>query len=563
LRTLALFAKLTLGEERSVESAAQKNIKEAALQRRGRGRRCFRMERGFNKMTRNIRGIRYAAAGLVTLAAAWSGLATAQESCTCVPATTTRYRVAYDEEEVTRYRLVYQTEMREQTVTRLRPVVETEMRERRYRVARPVTETSEREVRVKVLRPVTTTEMRDRSFDRTTWVEETEERERVHEVLRPVVETTVRRENYVVRRAVDETQYQDRSYVVTEPVTTMRPQTYDVGGYTNQLAYQPGQVRNRLTWLNSGYQIDPATGAAYYQRPGLHWVPTQKPGSYQMQRVYVPNYVTGYVPETTYVNRVVNEQVPVQVRRYVDELETREIPQQTVRYERQQVVEKIPVKVRRPVIERVERQEPVQVTRWQEVEEVRRIPITQTRVEYEERVEQIPVTVTRYERVEEVVQQPVRVGRWTPYTTIVRRPRLVPVEEYSPYVEEAVIDYAPPAASTSASRGTSGKAADQAPSLKQSDAPAPESRQKAPTPAPKAEENKDNELPANNEEEAKDLTEEEAKNKGATGGLNQPSNGNPPKEGTGAGVPGSLGKYTSKSLRPAPATRLASNPSSK
>jgi hypothetical protein len=505
-------------------------------------------------MTRNFRGLRLLALclGTVGITAISGGPAVAQESCGCT--TTARYRVAYDEFEETRYRLVFETEMREHTVTRLRPVTETEMRERRYRVARPVTETSEREYKVKVLRPVTTTEMRDSSYNKTTWVEETEERERVHEVMKPVYETSVRRENYVVRRAIDETQYQDRSYVTTEPHTTLRAQTFDAGGYVDQLAYQPGNVRNRLTWLNRGYQLDPATNAAYYQRGGLHWVPTQKPGTYQMQRAYVPNYVTGYVPETTYVNRVVNEQVPVQVRRYVDEMETREIPQQTVRYEKQQVVERIPVKVRRPVVERVERQDPVQVTRWEECEEVRRTPITQTRIEYEEKVEEYPVKRTRYEEVNEVVERPVRVGRWMPYTVTVRKPRLVPAEDYIVEPMTELIEDRP----VPLRRSTKG--ADNQPDLNK------ETTKKAPTDgASAAEGDKGGVGGEPTPAEGADKTEEDAKNKPApngdpAGGLQGPTNGGAasPKSGTSASKPGSLGKYTKTNVRPAPATKIAS-----
>jgi hypothetical protein len=525
----------------------------------------FRLERRVSIMTRNFRGLRFLAAGFVSLACAWGGSVFAQDSCGC---TTARYRIAYDEEEVTRYRLVFETEMREHTVSRLRPVVETEMRERRYRVARPVTETSEREYKVKVLRPVVSTEVRDRSYDRTTWVEETEERERVHEVLKPVYETSMRRENYTVRRAVDETQYQDRSYVVAEPHTSLRPQTYDAGGYVDQLAYAPGNVRNRLTWLNRGYQLDPATGAAYFQRGGLHWVPTQKPGTYQMQRAYVPNYVTGYVPETTVVNRVVNEQVPVQVRRYYDEVETREVPQQTVRYEKQQVVERIPVKVRRPVVERIERKDEVQVTRWEECEEVRRVPITQTRMEYEEKVEEIPVKTTRYERVEEVVEQPVRVGRWAPYTSIVRRPRLVPIDDYVITTPVDAVEIGKPIIKKST------EPAGQKPTLK-SEKPAANggpvdakasgaANEPTPVDAKTGGENKGTGAAEG------DLTEAESKKKPApatppAGGINPPGNGGaaPANDGksagSGASIPGSLGKYTKTQTRPAPATKLASN----
>ena len=80
---------------------------------------------------------------------------------------------------------------------------------------------------------------------------------------------------------------------------------------------------------------NPATGAMVFTRGGMQCVPTAPPASYQLQRQYVPNIVAVQVPQTTYVQRVITRQEPVQVTRYVDEV----------------VTEKVPVRVRKEVCE--------------------------------------------------------------------------------------------------------------------------------------------------------------------------------------------------------------------
>ena len=275
------------------------------------------------------------------------------------------YRVVcqtvYEQQKVTAYRLGYETVLEERQVTRHRPVWETHTRERRYRVAKPVYETSTREERYKVLRPVTQTETRYRQ--------------------------------HVVRRPVTETVMQDRSYVTCEPITTLRTQYVDRGGFVDQTVFRPGAVRNGLRWVPGGYVSDPATGTNVWYRGGLHWVPTQAPGRYEVRRQYVPNVVGEQVPQTSYQQRVVTQKVPVNVTRYVDEV------------------------VNQPV--------QVQVCKWVEQEYVRPVTVTTQRIEYEERVEPVHVRVCRMQAEVQTVQVPHTVAKWIPYTSTRLVPRTV------------------------------------------------------------------------------------------------------------------------------------------
>ena len=271
------------------------------------------------------------------------------------------YRTIYEQEQVTAYRLQYETAVQEQDVVVSRPQWVLETQERRYTVARPVIETSTREDRYKVMRPV--------------W------------------ETETRYQQQVVRKPVNETVMQAQNYVTCEPVTTMRTEYVDRGGFVDQTVYHPGQVKNSLQWLPGTCAVDPATGSSVYQRPGLHWVERQDPGTCTVQRVYVPNVVAQQVPQTNYVQKVVTQQVPVQVTRYVDEV------------------------VNQPVA--------VQVCKWIEQEVVRPVTVSTQRIEYEERVEPVQVQVCRWVTETQKVQVPHQVAKWVPYTTSRLVPRTV------------------------------------------------------------------------------------------------------------------------------------------
>jgi len=318
-------------------------------------------------MSMNLSFCKSATAGLSACLALASLDATALGQ-TVYPA----YRIHYETVNVeqTVYRPAYETIYEEQTVTSQRPVYETETRVRRYTVAKPVSETS--------------TQMKR------------------YTVRKQVLETETRTQERLVRRPVTEQVMQNRSHVVYDPVTTMQTQYVDQGSFVDNYVLTPGVSRNRLQWLQGGYVQDPATGTMVYQRAGFHWVPTAPPATYQVQRQYVPNIVAQEVAQTTYQQRVVNEQIPVNVTRYVDEV----------------VQEPIQVQVSKVVDEVVE--QPVQVT-------------TQ-RIEYEEKEEPVQVRVQKWVTDTQTVQVPRTVMKWIQETQVVPRTvvRRVPINTCSP-----------------------------------------------------------------------------------------------------------------------------------
>ncbi|HRX77497.1 MAG: hypothetical protein H6821_00130 [Planctomycetaceae bacterium] len=299
------------------------------------------------------------------------------------------YRIHYETVNVeqTVYRPSYETIYEEQTITSQRPVYETETRVRRYTVAKPVNETSTQIKR--------------------------------YTVRKQVLDTETRTQERVVRRPVTEQVMQTRSHVVYDPVTTMQTQYVDQGSYVDNYVLKPGVSRNRLQWLQGGYVQDPLTGSMVYQRAGFHWVPTAPPATYQVERQYVPNVVAQEVAQTTYQQRVVNEQIPVNVTRYED----------------------------------VVVQEPVQVQVCKFVDEVVEQPVqvTTQRIEYETKEEPVEVRVQKWVTDSKTVQVPRTVMKWVQETQVVPRTvaRRVPINTCSPctiYNPSTVTYYAPASA---------------------------------------------------------------------------------------------------------------------
>jgi hypothetical protein len=331
----------------------------------------------------------------------------------------------YEEQPVTTYRPVTETVMEERKVTTMRPVWETSYRERRYQVARPVTETSYREERYTVLRPVRETQYRDMSYDRIRYVSETQSRTERRVVQRPVVETQMREEQITVMRPVTETCYQDHVGTNLVPVTTYRQQVVDQGQLMDQVTYVPGPTRNRLRWLSGTSFVNPATGLPDYRRGGLYWVPQQRPGAYQVQRVYVPNPTVQQIAETSMVAQQYVQKVPVQVTRMQPEVQVRQVPVQVTRMQVEEEFRQVPVTVQRPVVERVENHVPVEVCRFERQEMVRQVPVTTCRMTYEDRVEQIPVRTCRMEYENKTIQIPRQTCRLVAETSMRRVARTV------------------------------------------------------------------------------------------------------------------------------------------
>ncbi len=295
------------------------------------------------------------------------------------PAYQTVYRTVYEPESVSAYRLEYETVVEQRQVTTQKPVWETETRTRRVTVAKPVTETSTQTQRYKVLKP--------------TWETQTKMRRRL--VQRPVTETVV----------------QSQNYTTYEPVTTMRIETVDQGGYVDHLVARPGVVQTRLQWLPGTCAVDPVTGTTTRYRGGLHWVPQQTPTTYQVQRQYVPNIVQRQVPQTTYVQKVETRQTPVTVTKLVNEW--------------------------------VEEPYQVRVQKWTEQLMERPVTVTTQRIEYEARDEPYQVQVCKWISESQTVQVPRTVAKWVPYTTTRMVPKTVAMKVPVDQCGTVVTNFAP------------------------------------------------------------------------------------------------------------------------
>ncbi|MDP7302813.1 MAG: hypothetical protein QGG09_06910, partial [Pirellulaceae bacterium] len=162
-------------------------------------------------------------------------------------------------------------------------------------------------------------------------------------------------------------------------------ETVDQGGFVDQVVFQPGRVRTRLQRLPGTYAANPVTGTVSWYRGGLHWVPQQAPGTYQVQRQYVPNIVQRQVPQTSFVQKVVTQQTPVTVNKFVDEW--------------------------------VEEPYQVQVQKWTEQLMERPVTVTTQRIEHESRDEPYQVQVCKWVSESQTVRVPRTAAKWVPYTS--------------------------------------------------------------------------------------------------------------------------------------------------
>jgi hypothetical protein len=310
-------------------------------------------------------------------------------------------------------------------------------------------------------------------------VVETATREEPYTVMKPVYETVVQQQVTTVRKPVYETSVQDQAYTVTEPVTTVRT-AYSVGAQpvdTVTPVVTPGATS--LGWAPGGWTVDPYTGLAVWQRGGLAWQMTPGTVVNQVNRVYQPTYTPVQVPETTLVNRVVTQKVPVQTVRYVDEQVVQQVPVQTMKMVAETAVRQVPVQTVRKVVERVENKVPVTVCRMVPEEQVRQVAYQVCKFVTEEKVEPVQVQVMKYVTEERSVQVPRVVEKREPYTYTVRMPRTVvtkvPLDACGNPLPAAAPAAVPPASTTPPATPAAGpvrtfrdKPADAAP------APAPE-----------------------------------------------------------------------------------------
>lgn len=260
-------------------------------------------------------------------------------------------------------------------------------------------------------------------------------------------------QQHTVRRAVQDTVYQDQLYTTYSPVTSYYNQTVDVGGYVTQWAYYPGTARTNLRWVPRGYAVDQATGAPFWHRAGLRWVPTQTPGVAVPTTAYMPNYQTQQVPVTSYQPQVVAQKVPVNVTRYVDDLVTTEKPVTYTRYEQVEEVREYPVQVQKPRVERKVRKIPIVETRMEREEYVRPVTYQVQKMVTEDIVEEYDVQVQHIKHEVRKIQVPKTVSNWVEYQTYKLVPKTVMVRVPAGSYDDTLLDgtstyYAPAAAPT-------------------------------------------------------------------------------------------------------------------
>ncbi len=377
----------------------------------------------------------------------------AQDACsTCC----TDYRVVcqtvYEEKPITTRKLQSRTVYDERQVVKYRPTWETTVRTRRYTVQKPVMQTSMREERKTVMKPVWEVRYKDMSYNQVKYVAQTSTRTERRVVQKPVTETYMKEERRVVQRPVTETVVQDQVSTVYRPVTNYYERTVDQGNYVDQYQYKPGDVRHRLRWQNAQCRVDPKTGESGVQRAGLYWVPKQAAGTYEVNKVYVPNPVTQQLAQTQYVPQQVTQKIPVSVTRMMPEIQARRVPVQVVKMVAEEQIREVPVTVQRPVVETIPKFVPEYRCRWVPQEYVRQVPVNTYKYVSEERVEEIPVRTCKMVAEKETIQVPRKETFWVEETVMQTIPRRVmmkvPIDagySFAPSVsgvESATTDYA-------------------------------------------------------------------------------------------------------------------------
>ena len=272
--------------------------------------------------------------------------------CGCAPTYTVVPQTVMEEHIEQRMRPVWDIEYVEQEVTQFRPVLRERVEVQTQTVRRPVVETSTVEERYTVRTPVKRQDWVDQSFQETTFVTETSEREETHVSFRPVQETHFQTQSHVVQRPVTETQFQTQQVTTFQPVTTFQTAVVEQGQFVAQPVFQPGDTRWGLRWQGAGVTTN-QFGQTAFRRGGLGWVPFTSPGTMQAQVQFQSNPVQVSIPQTSLMpqvqnvqiagSEVVQTQVPVNVTRMEQVVETRKVPHTVQRPVTQTVTRKVPV----------------------------------------------------------------------------------------------------------------------------------------------------------------------------------------------------------------------------
>ena len=313
------------------------------------------------------------------------------------------------------YKVVCETVYDEKKVVSYKQVWETEVCTRPYTVSKQVPETSMREERYTVRVPVTEVVIQDKSYERVRYVPETCEREEISYCERPVQKVIEQERCYMVSKPVCETHMETRQKTVQETVTSYETKYVDQGAYEEHMVLKPrrGLFGSRLKFQEAKAVTNECTGEVTKQRAGLYWTPSNK-GTYEVEKIWVPNPQPVQVPRTYTVPKTVCEQVPVTTTRMVQERVVEKVPVTVTEMVREQVVKKVPYTTMKPVKEIVENKVPVKVCKWQEEERVRQVPCTTWKTVCEQRTEQYEVKKCKTVPVETVCRVPRTVQRYVP-----------------------------------------------------------------------------------------------------------------------------------------------------
>lgn len=328
------------------------------------------------------------------------------------------YTETFDHEQpVTDYKWEETKEIEKTYKKKMVPVYQTETVEQKSISYRPITKKTERVERYKELEPVTVTKYRERKTQETSYDTVTEMRDEQYVTRRPVKETVMRDQQVTVRKKVTETAYQVKDETTLNPNTAVGTEFVPA----NVLVPSTSSNRPRVTWLRPGYYTDPVSGLTAWRRRGLHWaIPNGPPAA-----SVVPALVPQLRNQSVLVPEVTRKVEPIEITRYVDQVETRKVPIEVERMEEKIETRKVPVQVRKPKqITRVERI-PYTETTYREVERVRRIPVVEETMEKVETIEPIERTTAKWIEKEEVIQTPKIVRRRVPYTRMKKVPYTV------------------------------------------------------------------------------------------------------------------------------------------
>ncbi len=313
----------------------------------------------------------------------------------------------YEKKPVTVTRWVDETVMEKKQVTSAVPTWQTEKRQRTKTTFVPTQETAERSEQIVLRKPVVETLLRDKTTTETIYEKETRYRDEEYTVLEPVTETEMRTEQYTVRKPETKRMIEVTSRTTYEPVVTSETQLVPV----EVPVMIPGTVldpnaRPRVKWLQSGNYTDSVTGQTVYRRRGLHWV---APAVSVPAASVAPALMPQEAAAISYVPKTVEERKPIEITRYVEQIETR----------------KVPVQVEKMVPRTRTRRVPYEVQIPKTVSTTEKIPYTRTTYVEEVVTKKVPYERTVLKKVETTEEYEVEVPKWITKTSEVEVPRIV------------------------------------------------------------------------------------------------------------------------------------------